>query len=233
MQTFDELIRQFTEIIPPSYTFGITDIIVVLLLSFVLSMVIAKVYSYTHNNVSYSQTFVHTLIILSMVVSAIMLIVGSNIARAFTLLGALSIVRFRNAVKDTRDVGYVFLVMGIGMACGTRFYAMAVVMTTIISLVQIFLVWIDFGSKNKRQSLLRLLIGSEDDSRTKVENILSSHLKSYSLIDIEGSDDSLVELNYVIVNNRNTDEIKLLNEIRKVTSNKSVSIIHGDKTIEV
>ena len=70
-----------------------------------------------------------------MLISLIMLVVGSNIARAFALVGALSVVRFRNAIKETRDVGFIFLVMAIGMAAGTRFFLLAVVATVAICLV--------------------------------------------------------------------------------------------------
>lgn len=53
-----------------------------------------------------------------------MCIVGSNVARAFTMAGALSIIRFRNNIKDTRDIGFIFFALAIGMAMGTQFYAL-------------------------------------------------------------------------------------------------------------
>ncbi|MER5837495.1 DUF4956 domain-containing protein, partial [Streptomyces sp. NPDC002130] len=97
-----------------SGTFSVADVVVAMALSFVLSTLIGYVYRYTHRNVSYSQTYVQTLVIVGMVVALIMLVVGSNLARAFSLVGALSVVRFRNAVKETRDVGFIFLAMAIG-----------------------------------------------------------------------------------------------------------------------
>src|SRR5688500_19572219 len=112
-----------------SGTFSVGDIAISLTLSFVLSVMIGWVYRFTHRNVSSSQSYVHTLVILGMLISLIMLVVGSNIARAFALVGALSVVRFRNAIKETRDVGFIFLVMAIGMAAGTRFYTLAAVAT--------------------------------------------------------------------------------------------------------
>jgi len=106
-------------------TFTLLDVAVVFALSLVLSLLIGWVYRSTHKGVSYSQTYVHTLVMFSVVVAFVMLIIGSNIARAFTLVGALSIVRFRHAVKEPRDIGFVFTAMMVGMACGTRFYALA------------------------------------------------------------------------------------------------------------
>ena len=112
--------------------FTIWDIVIVLCLSFSLSLIIGKVYQVTHKGISYSQGNVQTYVLMAVVVAVIMLVIGSNIARAFSLVGALSIVRFRNAVKESRDVGFVFWAMAVGMACGTRFYLMAVFATIVI-----------------------------------------------------------------------------------------------------
>lgn len=112
--------------------FTIYDVILTIVLSFVLALLIGYVYQQTHRGVAYSQSYVQTVVLMAMVVGIIMLVIGSNIARAFTLVGALSIVRFRNAVKETRDVGYIFFAMAIGMACGTRFYLLAVIATVAI-----------------------------------------------------------------------------------------------------
>ena len=87
----------------------------------------------THRGTSYTQSFVFTLVLNGMVVALVMLIVGLNIARAFSLVGALSIIRFRNAVKETHDVGFIFFTMAIGMAVGTQFYTLAIVGPIVIS----------------------------------------------------------------------------------------------------
>jgi hypothetical protein len=88
-----------------SGTFSTFDIVVSLALSFVLSAIIGYVYRLTHKNVSYSQSYVQTLVMVGMVITLIMLVVGSNIARAFALVGALSVVRFRNAIKEPATSG--------------------------------------------------------------------------------------------------------------------------------
>ena len=92
-----------------SGTFSVLDVLLALGLALVCALVVAWTYRATHRNISYSQSYVQTLIILGMLIALIMLVVGSNIARAFALVGALSVVRFRNAIKETRDVGFIFL----------------------------------------------------------------------------------------------------------------------------
>ncbi len=106
-----ELFNQLFNAQDVTNTFTPRDVIFTLVLSFTLTLVIGWMYKITHKGTSYTQSYVHTLVMVSMVVAIIMLVIGSNIARAFTLVGALSIIRFRNAVKETRDVGFIFFAM--------------------------------------------------------------------------------------------------------------------------
>ena len=149
---FNSLLRSVEN---TTQVFTMLDVVLTITLSFALSMVIAWTYKNTHHGSSYSQTFVQTLIILAMVVGIVMLIIGSNIA-AFTLVGALSIVRFRNAVKETRDVGFIFFAMAIGMACGTQFYLLAIVSTVLISLLIWVMVREDMFGKTIRDNILKI-----------------------------------------------------------------------------
>ena len=88
----DEFLKELEKFGDLTGTFTLMDFTLVLFLSFALSLIVAAGYRYTHRGVSYSQSFVHTLVIMGTVVSLIMLVIGSNIARAFALVGALSII---------------------------------------------------------------------------------------------------------------------------------------------
>jgi len=123
------------------------------------------VYRMTHTGISYSRSFVLTMIIMAITVSFIMLIIGSNLARAFSLVGALSIVRFRNAVKDSRDTANIFMVMAMGMACGTKLYAMAIAFTLITSAIMLVLDRMGFGSSNRMARLLQFSFPASSDRK--------------------------------------------------------------------
>ena len=88
------------------------------MLTLVLTVVLAKVYMYTHRGYSYSKSFVQSTVLIGVTITLIMVVIGSNIARAFALVGALSIIRFRNPVKDSRDI--VFILYGNGHRHGVR-----------------------------------------------------------------------------------------------------------------
>ena len=128
----ENLVSNFNDLTPLSFIQVATAIILSLLYSFI----IAKTYLLVHRGYSYSKSYLHTMIMVSVTVALIMVIIGSEIARAFALVGAMSIIRFRNPVKDPRDVAFLFVTIAIGMACGVGFYMYATVFTfTIVILM--------------------------------------------------------------------------------------------------
>ena len=110
-----------------------SEIIINLIISFILGVVISLVYKRTHKGLSYSQSFMITNIFIAVIVCMVIMIIGNNLARAFALVGALSIIRFRTVVKDTKDTAYIFWALAAGMACGTGSYFLAIAGTVIIT----------------------------------------------------------------------------------------------------
>ena len=99
--------------------FSAMDVVLAMLLSFLLSAFIGWIYKITHRGTSYTQSFVFTLVLNGMVVALVMMIVGSNIARAFSLVGALSIIRFRTPIKEPEEVGFIMLVIAASISSAT------------------------------------------------------------------------------------------------------------------
>jgi hypothetical protein len=209
-------------------TFSVGDIALALSLSFVLSAMIGWVYRYTHRNISYSQSYVQTLVILGMLIALIMLVVGSNIARAFALVGALSVVRFRNAIKETRDVGFIFLVMGIGMAAGTRFYTLAVVAAVAICLVIVVMFrfsW--FGSSIKRQ-VVKVQVPPDGDYAQHIQDVLIAHTKEFELISMESiRGGALTEMMYTVQLKKGHEPGQLLAALGERTGGQRVTVLTG------
>src|SRR5215813_8326825 len=124
----DEVFKRLgTSGAPSLGVLGLPEVVMALVVSFGLCLVFAYTYKQTHQGLSYSSSFVHALIMMGVTVAVIMMIIGSNIARAFSLVGALSIIRFRSAIKDPRDVAFLFMVMACGMAVGTGFFQIAII----------------------------------------------------------------------------------------------------------
>src|SRR5574344_1995326 len=86
-------------------------------LSFLLAMVFAVVYQYTFRGFTYSRSYIHTMVLGSMVTCMLIMAVGNNLARGMGILGTLAIIRFRTPLRDPRDAMFLFSCLGVGIAC--------------------------------------------------------------------------------------------------------------------
>ncbi|MER5627228.1 DUF4956 domain-containing protein [Streptosporangium sp. NPDC002544] len=211
-----------------SGTFSVMDIAIAMSLSFVLSVMIGWVYRATHRNVSYSQSYVQTLVILGMIISLIMLVVGSNIARAFALVGALSVVRFRNAIKETRDVGFIFLVMAVGMAVGTRFYVLAAVAAVAISLVIMIMNRFNWFHLNVQRQVVKVQVPSDEDYTHTIQDVLIRHTDEFELVSMESiRGGALTELMYTVKIKKGGEPASLISALRERNSGQPVTVLTG------
>jgi uncharacterized membrane protein YhiD involved in acid resistance len=214
--------------VPPS------QIAAALGLSLILSFAIAAVYRITHRGASYSQSYAHTLIIMAIVISAIMVIVGSSIARAFSLVGAMSIIRFRNAVKETRDIGFIFVVMAIGMACGTRFYTLAALMTLVISGVLMLLYRGNLFGKANASRILCVRMPADRDHESALRPVFAQFLDDSSLVSMESvASGTLLELVYSVVLKASAEPQQMLQRLRSANENQKVSLLLGQHEVDL
>ena len=122
------------------------EILINLTLSFILGVIVSIVYKKTHKGLSYSQSFMITNVFVAVIVCMVIMIIGNSLARAFALVGALSIIRFRTVVKDTKDTAFIFWSLATGMASGTGSYFLAISGTIILSIIAFILHKTNFGS---------------------------------------------------------------------------------------
>jgi len=211
-----------------SGTFSMADIAIALSLSFVLSACIGWVYRFTHRNVSYSQSYVQTLVILGMLIALIMLVVGSNIARAFALVGALSVVRFRNAIKETRDVGFIFLVMGVGMAVGTRFYTLGIVAAVAISLIIVVMYRFNWFALNVQRQVVKVQVPPDGNYTQAIQDVLIRFTTEFELVSMESiRGGALTEIMYSVRLKKGHEPGELIPALSEHTSGQRVTVLTG------
>lgn len=215
-----------------SGTFTVVDVVLAMVLSFVLCTVVGLVYKTTHRGISYTQSYVQTLVFMGMVVALVMLIVGSNIARAFALVGALSIIRFRNAVKETRDVGFIFLAMAIGMATGTRFYTLAIVATAAISSAILLMERLDWFKVNLQSQVLKVQVPSGEDFSKAMDDALLRFTDHSELVSLESvRAGALTEMTYTARLKPSTKPAEVIQAFRELTGGQKVTLLTGyDRT---
>lgn len=168
--------------------YGPTDILINMALAFALGLIISYVYKVTHKGLSYSQSFMLTIVFVTFIVSVVMMVIGNNLARAFALVGALSIIRFRTVIKDTKDTAYIFLGLAAGMATGTSSYFLAIAGVSFFSVIAFALNATNYGSFYKSEFLLRFRT-SFGEEEPAYSSVINEFARSSNLLHIEPSGD--------------------------------------------
>lgn len=152
-----------------------------LVLSFLLATVFAAVYQWTFRGFTYSRSYVHTMVLGSMVTCMLIMAVGSNLARGMGILGTLSIIRFRTPVRDPRDAMFLFACLGVGIACGAGMPMVAVIGTGMFSAAALLLHWAPFASRREYEGLLRFIVSSKEMEQ-EIQDILRRYCASFFLL---------------------------------------------------
>ncbi|MCE9612284.1 MAG: DUF4956 domain-containing protein [Chthoniobacter sp.] len=183
MTDLTELVRRtigFDQHVPP-----LTEIIFALGLSFVLMCIISAIYKRTYRGADYSQDYVHTLIILGTVVSVVIMVVRGDSATAFGMFAAFSIIRFRRSVRQSRDIGFIFLAMAAGLGVGARQYELATVTTLLVCLVIYIFSKADVFAPMRLSHFLRIRVTNDVDYDTAFNACFEQYLTHRELISVE------------------------------------------------
>ena len=136
-----------------SFTF--INAIIVLVTSIVLGLIISLSYMKTNNKDRFGSNFSITLIMLPVIIAIIILLVGNNVARAFSLAGAFSIIRFRSAPGDPKDIAYIFFTLAVGLACGMGYIGYSILFTFVLCLLMLVLEKINFGLNKEKNYAIK------------------------------------------------------------------------------
>lgn len=220
---------------PSGGTSNIQEIVLSLLLSFVLGQMLAWVYYFTHSGLSYSKSFVQSLILITVVISLVMTTIGGSFVTAVGLMGALSIIRFRNMIKDTRDIAFIFCALVIGMASGSGRYDIAIIGTAALCLIIVYLYLSDFGAHQPHNGFLRFSISGHIGTDHPIPGILKKFCKTFTLISAQDNDfgNEAVEYAYqVMIKNASKNE-EMLSELEKLEGVTNISLTMQEQLLEV
>lgn len=143
---------------------SLQQILLNMVVALVLGVVIYISYRFSHSGAVYSARFNVSLLMMTLVTTMIMNVIGNNIALSLGMVGALSIVRFRTAIKDSRDTAYIFWCIAVGIACGVSYYALAAIGTGFIFLVLLFT-----GNVKANDRYLLIIHAKGEESAKKIE----------------------------------------------------------------
>ncbi len=215
--------------------FNPESILLSLLLAFILGQVIAWVYYATHSGLSYSRSFVQALIIITVVVAMVMEVIGNNIVTAVGLMGALALIRFRNIIKDTRDIAFIFCALVIGMATGSQLHGTAIIGTTVLSLIVIYLYVTSFGTHEPHNGFLRFNLRGHIDPKHPIPDILKRFCGNFTLISSQesGFGSPVVDYAYQLMIRNSAKNELMLSELKKVDGIENVSLTMQEQLLEV
>ena len=150
----------------------IETVFLILVIAAIVAMIIYLTYKNTYTGVMYNPRFNVSLVMITMVTTIVMVVIGSNISVSLGMVGALSIIRFRTAVKDPRDTAFIFWAVVTGLACGTQNYTIVLAGSIVICLV-LFI----FKRVIARDDKYLLIIRGEDLDIKKIEKLVEEKMK--------------------------------------------------------
>lgn len=196
------------------------------LITMLSAIVFGGVIGYTYYKTqeeNYQRSLAVTLLMLPVILSVIILFVGSNIARAFSLAGTLSIIRFRSAPGDPKDIGFIFFDIAAGLACGVGLYGYGAIFVLLLCAVILLAEKFSFFEKKAVQKTLKITIPENLNYQGAFDEILKKYTKKYKLTRIKTTDlGSLFELCYTVIMQNDESEQEFINELRCRNGNLNI-----------
>ena len=193
---------------------SVLDMVLTMALAFCLGMFIFLIYKKTYSGVMYSSSFGVTLVALTMITSLVILAVTSNVVLSLGMVGALSIVRFRTAIKEPLDIAFLFWAIAVGIVLAAGLIPLAVFGSVIIGIILLVFA----NRKDSSNPYIIVLNCADHNSETKALEYLQSNVKKYT-VKSKTARQGNVEVNMEVrLKDDNTDFINALSEITGVNS---------------
>lgn len=215
------------------FTFSLTvrEAVSNIVVSFVAGVFIAILYRITYRGVSYSTTFTNAIIMLTMITALVIMVIGNNLARAFGLVGAMSIIRFRTAVKDSQDIMFIFFALGIGLSAGVGLYAVTIASTLLIGSAIYITSKLNINNPPQREFLLQIYCSEIEIDDNPFQAVLNKYCYKSKVINIKGEAEEAgthLELSYYVkLKNENLGS-SLVNELKKIKGVYNVNLFFDE-----
>lgn len=203
-------------------------IVLGLVIAFMCGHVIAWVYMLCHSGLSYSKSFVNSLVVLCVIVALVMAVMFNNLLMVFGMMAVFAVVRFRNILRDTLDTAYILASITTGMAAGTRKFGTAIIGCAVFAGIMLYLYWTAFGSRHRYDLILNLHWGRPLDEMPRLQALLERHGRRNQLASQRANSTSEgADLSYRVLlrdSSRADDlvtELKSLPGVSRVTSLKA------------
>lgn len=182
---------------------SVQQIFMNMIVALMIGLVVYLSYRFSHSGAVYSAKFNVSLLMMILVTTMIMNVIGNNIALSLGMVGALSIVRFRTAIKDSRDTAYIFWCIAVGICCGVSYYALAAIGTGIIFMTMLFM-----GNIKTNDRYLLIINSKKLEAAKKIEEIVLIQYKGKAILRVANRTTEQIEYIYEL-------STKVLEDIQK------------------
>lgn len=208
--------------------------LVSILVSYLFAQSIAFGYMLTHQGVSYSRSFVVSLVAAGLVSTVLMLAIGNNLARGIGIVGTLALIRFRMQMHDSLDMIFVFAAFAGGVAAGTGNFATGLIGTAAFLAIVGILQVSGFGSRHRHDGVLRVQLPASEESESALVGSLKTHCRQFAAITVrEVAQGRELERIYQVTLRRPGKEALLVKEVAGIDGAHGVSIAMQEATHEI
>lgn len=209
-------------------------LILALLLSFLCGQLLSWVYVFTHSGVSYSRSYVVSLIVLPMLTALVLMVMSNNIVTAFGLIAVFAVVRFRNVLRDTLDTCYVLAAIILGTGCGTQKFASAVIGGLALLAAFIFLWATASGTRHRFDLILNVKWMRSAAEMTALSRLLQRHcLRVHVANQHFGQGVEGIDMSYRLLLRNPTRAAEMLQEVAALPGVERVSSVQAADESEI
>lgn len=189
-----------------------------------LALGIVMAFCYTRKNKA-TQSFLLTLVIFPIIVQTVIMLVNGNLGTGIAVAGAFSLVRFRSFQGTAKDITFIFLAMAVGLATGTGFIMVAVLLTAIVCVIYLFITMCRIGSVQSEEKELKITIPETLDYAEIFDDIFAQFLQSQRLVEVKTTNlGSMYKLKYCVVLKKDAKEKELLDALRTRNGNLEIAM---------
>jgi hypothetical protein len=194
-----------------------------LLSAIIIGFLISLVYVYTHKKEGYAQGYVWTMIMLPPIVAVIITLISNNIAGALSLAGAFTLVRFRSAPGDPKEIAHVFLATAAGLACGLGYIAYAFLFFIILTTIMIILHKTRYAASQTKSMTLKITIPENLNYIGMFDNVLNKYTSTWILKRVKTTEfGSLFELIFSLEVKNTANQKEFIDELRTLNGNLNI-----------
>ena len=205
---------------------NLTSMLLITASSLLLGFVISLLYIKTHKHSGYAPSFAITLVMLPVIIAVIILLIGDNVARAFSLAGAFTIIRFRSAPADPKDITYIFFTLAVGLALGLGYIGYSVLFTVLLALVIAFMEGFKYASPKNEHMILKVTVPEDLDYQDLITDILEEYTVNFKLKRVKTADfGALFETVYFIELKKDCNQKEMIDRIRARNGNLNVQLL--------